>query len=164
MIKETERLELVPLSLIQLKLWVNEMKAFEKELNCSYKGQPVVDFILDHLIEQIEAITHDETNYLYYTSWLIICKLNRIAVGSAAFKGMPNQSGEIEIGYGLGEDFEHHGYMTEAVKEMCRWGLEQENVKQIIAETDLDGYASQRILERNGFERYTFGDSSWWRL
>jgi RimJ/RimL family protein N-acetyltransferase len=164
MIRETERLELVPLTLSQLKLWTGVMNEFEKELNCTYKAQPLVDFILDNVEEQIVAITNDNNNYLFYTSWLIICKSDRIAVGSAAFKGTPNSNGEIEIGYGLGEEFEHNGYMTEAVEEMCKWGLKQENVKHIIAETDIDGYASQRILERNGFERYKFDETSWWKL
>ena len=161
---ESERLEIIPLNLHQLELWVSDMDTFEKELNCTYKGQPLVGFILDHVLEQIEAIKNDEPNYLFYTTWLIILKANRSAVGSAAFKGIPNLHEEIEIGYGLGEEFEHNGYMTEAVKEVCKWGLSEEKVKHIIAETDLDGYASQRILERNGFERYQFEDSSWWRL
>lgn len=164
MIRETERLELAPLNLNQLKLWIGDMKVFEKEMNCTYKGEPLVGFIRDYVDSQIVTITNDEKNYLFHTFWIIICKDNRIAVGSAAFKGVPNQINEIEIGYGLGKEFEHNGYMTEAVEEMCKWGLEQENVKHIIAETDLDGYSSQRILQRNGFERYKFDDSSWWRL
>ena len=164
MIIETERLEIIPLNLHQLKLWISDMNSFEKELNCTYKGQPLVGFILDNVLEQIEAITNDEPNYLFYTTWLMVLIDNRIAVGSAAFKGSPNHHEEIEIGYGLGEEFEHHGYMTEAVNKLCKWGLKQEKVKHIIAETDLDGYASQRILARNGFERYQFEDSSWWRL
>lgn len=42
--------------------------------------------------------------------------------------------------------------MTEAVQAMCKWALEQENVSCIIAETDIDGFASQRILQRCGFD------------
>jgi RimJ/RimL family protein N-acetyltransferase len=148
----------------QLKLWIGEIEEFEKEMNCTYKGEPLVDFFREYVGGQIVTITKDEANYLFHTFWIIICKSNRIAVGSAAFKGTPNQKKEIEIGYGLGKEFEHNGYMTETVKEMCKWGLEQDNVKHIIAETDVDGYASQRILQRNGFERYKFDDSSWWRL
>ena len=164
MIIETERLELVPLSLNQLKLWVAEEAALEKELDFTYKGQPLTGFMLRNIQEEIEAIEKDEPNYLFYTTWLMILKSNRMAVGSAAFKGSPNQNGEIEIGYGLGEEFEHHGYMTEAVEELCKWGLNQKNVKQILAETDVEGDASERVLQRNGFERYKTGDSSWWRL
>ena len=164
MIIETERLELVPLNLTNLRLWIAEDTAFEKELDCTYKDQPLEGFMLNNLEEEIDSITKDENNYLFYTTWLMILKSNRMAVGSAAFKGTPNHNGEIEIGYGLGEGFEHQGYMTEAINELCQWGLNQDKVKHSIAETDLDGYASQRVLKRNCFEKYKFGDSSWWRL
>lgn len=164
MIFKTERLELVPLALDQMKLWRHDSIGFEKELNCIYKGEPLEEFFLEYLNEQIRIISENKDNYLYYTFWLLIRKSDRVAIGSAAFKGSANHEGEIEIGYGLGKGFEHNGYMTEAVGEMCKWGLAQENVNYIIAETDLDGYASQRVLERNGFIRYKFSDSSWWRL
>lgn len=44
--------------------------------------------------------------------------------------------------------------MTEAVKEMCHWALQQTCVTSVIAETSIDGIASQRIyivvdLKRN---------------
>ena len=35
-----------------------------------------------------------------------MCKTDRIVVGSADFKGLPNAQGEVEIGYGLGKEFE----------------------------------------------------------
>lgn len=46
------------------------------------------------------------------------------------------------------------GFMTEAVKEMCHWALQQTCVTSVIAETSIDGIASQRIyivvdLKRN---------------
>lgn len=54
--------------------------------------------------------------------------------------------------------------MTEAVKGLCNWALAQDCVSNIIAETDLDGFASQRILERCGFKKYEQGETLWWRL
>ena len=42
----------------------------------------------------------------------------------------------IEIGYGLKEEYRHHGYMTEEVKAITEWALSQENVKLVEAETD----------------------------
>ncbi|WP_341398813.1 GNAT family N-acetyltransferase [Clostridium cadaveris] len=65
-------------------------------------------------------------------------------VGAADFKDIPNQNGEVEIGYGLGKEFEHNGYMTEAVKAMCELALKQEGVRNIIAETDLDGFPENK--------------------
>ena len=54
--------------------------------------------------------------------------------------------------------------MTEAVKLMCDWALKQKGVLSVIAETDTDGYGSQRILKRCGFKKYKEGDTLWWRL
>ncbi len=161
---ETERLELVPLTLDQLKLLRDNINVLEEKLNFVYKGEPLVGFILEYLGQQIIKISENEMSYMYHAFWLLVRKSDRVVVGSAAFKGLPNQNGEIEIGYGLNKEFEHNGYMTEAVSEMCKWGLSQKGVEHIIAETDMDGYSSQHILERNGFVRYQFDNSSWWRL
>lgn len=57
----------------------------------------------------------------------------------------------IEIGYGLKEEYRHHGYMTEAVKAITEWALSQESVKQVEAETDAENIASQKVLSRSGF-------------
>lgn len=54
--------------------------------------------------------------------------------------------------------------MTEAVRAMCDWALKQNGVKHIIAETELDGFASQRILKRCGFTEYVRDLTVWWRL
>lgn len=160
----TKRLELMPLSLEQLKLMRKSIKQLELELNVTYKGEALEGFILEYLDHQIRIITETPQSCMYTAFWLITRKSDRVVVGSASFKGMPDEKGEIEIGYGLAKEFEHNGYMAEAVGKMCEWGLSQVGVKHIIAETDVDGYGSQRVLERNGFSRYGFGESSWYRL
>lgn len=161
---ETDRLELIPLTLEQLKLLRFEREALEKELNCTYRGEPIEGFIQEYVEDQIRLLTAKPEIRMYYAFWLMLRKSDRTIIGSLAFKGFPDEHHEIEIGYGQSEEFCHHGYMSEAVAKMCEWGLAQEGVEHIIAETDVDGYASQRILERNGFKRYKFGKESWWRL
>lgn len=54
--------------------------------------------------------------------------------------------------------------MTETVKAMCEWAFKQKGVKSIIAETNLDSLASQRILERCGFKNYKQEETIWWKL
>lgn len=113
---------------------------------------------------QLEAVRRDPGNYPWHSFWLLIRKEDRVVVGSADFKNIPDALGETEIGYGLGPEFEHCGYMTEAVREMCRWALEQPGVCAVIAETERDGFASQRVLERCGFSLDRNGDTLWWKL
>lgn len=87
-----------------------------------------------------------------------------MVVGSALFKGRPDAEGVVEIGYGLGKPFEHNGDMTETVAALCAWALQQEGVHRIIAETAVDGTASQRILHRCGFTVSSRSETVWRRL
>ncbi|AQS11235.1 acetyltransferase (GNAT) family protein [Clostridium saccharobutylicum] len=164
MIIQTERLELIPLTLNQLKLWIEDIPALERELNCAYKAEPMKGFFLKIVKGQYEITQKDPNNFLWHSFFFLIRKNDRVVVGSADFKDIPNENGEVEIGYGLGKDFEHNGYMTEAAKAMCQWALKQNGVKSVIAETDLDGVASQKILERCGFKNYKREETLWWRL
>ena len=161
---KTERLELVPLLPYQLRLWVEDIPKLEKDLKCSYRAEPMEGLFLEIVKEQLEKVEKNTNDYLWHSFWLLIRKSDQVVVGSADFKDIPNTDQEVEIGYGLGKDFEHHGYMTEAVQAMCKWALEQENVSHIIAETDIDGFASQRILQRCSFIETRREETIWWRL
>lgn len=121
-------------------------------------------FFLEIVKKQLEKVQKEPDNYLYHSFFFLVRKSDRSVVGSIDFKNRPNKNGEVEIGYGLGNKFEHNGYMTEAVKGMCKFARTQQTILSVIAETDLDGYASQRILERCGFVKYKQEETVWWRL
>lgn len=161
---ETERLEIYPLNAMQLKLWTEDIEALEKELHCFYKAEPMEGFFLEIVKGQLAITEKDPVNFMWHSFWLIIRKSDRAVIGSADFKDTPTANREVEIGYGLGKEFEHNGYMTETVKAMCRWAMGQEGVSRIIAETDIDGFASQRILRRCGFAEVSRGETAWWKL
>ena len=164
MILITERLELVPLLPYQLKLWVENIPNLEKDLNCSYQAEPMEGLFLAIVKKQLEKTVKYPNDYLWHSFWFLVRNSDRVVIGSADFKDIPNMDQEVEIGYGLGKEFEHNGYMTEAVQAMCKWALKQENVSRIIAETDIDGFASQRILQRCGFVEQRRDETIWWRL
>jgi RimJ/RimL family protein N-acetyltransferase len=164
MMIETDRLYLIPLTAQQLRLWVENIPALERELNCIYCAEPITGIFLDIVKSQLEITMNDEDNYLYHSFWFLVRKTDRIVVGSTDFKDVPNEHNEIEIGYGLGKTYEHNGYMTEAVQAMCEWAMKQKGIIHIIAETDIDGVQSQNILKRCGFVKYKQDDTIWWRL
>lgn len=164
MIIETQRLSLIPLTERQLKLWIEDIPALEYELGCVYRAEPLTSIFLDIVKQQYEIVKKDNSNYLYYTFWFIILKTDKAVVGSADFKSIPNEKGEVEIGYGLGKKFEHNGYMTEVVKAMCEWALSQEEVSCVIAETERHNRASHHVLERCGFRLYKLKENLWWKL
>lgn len=75
---------------------------------------------LELMEEQTRKAKNNATNYIYHTFWFLIRKADHIAIGSTDFKDVPDKNGEIEIGYGLGKEFQHCGYMTEAVSKMYK--------------------------------------------
>ncbi len=164
MILETDRLCLVPLNVRQLRAWVEDITSLEKELNCCYCAEPMEGIFLDIVKGQLVKTENDDANYLFHTFWFLIRKSDRIVVGAADFKDVPNENGEVEIGYGLGQRFERNGYMTETVKAMCHWAVAQDNISHVIAETYIDSPRSQSILKRCGFAIYKQGKTLWWRL
>lgn len=161
---KTERLELIPLLPYQLRAWVEDRKALERELDCTYQAEPLEGVFLEIVKGQLAITEQHPEEYLWHSFWFLVRQSDRVVVGSADFKDVPDARQEVEIGYGLGKAFEHQGYMTEAVQAMCDWALAQENVAHILAETERDGWASQRILQRCGFREDKRGETIWWKL
>lgn len=159
----TERLELIPLTAEQLGLWAEDLPALERELDCVYSGEPMEGFLRTIVAGQREITAKDPERWLWHSFWLLLRKQDRTVVGSADFKNVPGSGGEVELGYGLGGSHEHQGYMTEAVRAMAAWALEQPDVSAVTAETERENLASQRVLARCGFSLYRSGESLWWR-
>ena len=160
----TERLELVALDARQMRLWLDKLEQLEKELNCTYQAEALEGDYLCIVEGQAKLTEENAAEYYWHSFWFMIRKSDRTVVGSADFKKGPNEKVEVEIGYGLGKEFEHNGYMTEAVKAMCDWAKQQPKVNSVIAETLLDNQPSQNVLTRCGFVETSRSESVWWRI
>jgi ribosomal-protein-alanine N-acetyltransferase len=82
--------------------------------------------------------------------WLIELTAARCVIGSAGFKGKPDKTGMIEIGYGIGPDYRRQGYTFEAARGLIDWAWGHAEVKRITAECLPDNLGSKRILEKLG--------------
>ena len=76
-----------------------------------------------------------------------------VLCGSVGFRGPPDATGMIEIGYSVLPAHQQHGLATEMVQMLIRWACAQEGVRCVEAETAVDNQASVRVLERAGFQR-----------
>ena len=143
---ETERMYLYPLSDEEMRLVIE--KESDPEMKQAYT-------------EMLEGSLSNPDKRIWYAIWNMELKGDpETIVGDFCFKGF-GDDGVIEIGYGLKEEYRHHGYMTE-------WALSQESVKQVEAETDAGNIASQKVLFRSGFisngkmgeegPRFVYGD------
>lgn len=72
-------------------------------------------------------------------------------VGGIGFKGVPDETGSVEIGYGIDEPHRRRGYATEAVGAMTAWAFKQPGVVRVTAQTEPGNETSQKVLMKNGF-------------
>ena len=81
--------------------------------------------------------------------FVIVETSSGLSVGGIGFKGIPNERGEVEVGYGVCPSYQGRGVASEALDALCEFA--RGRVDAIVAETDLDNVASQRVLEKCGF-------------
>jgi [ribosomal protein S5]-alanine N-acetyltransferase len=156
---ETQRLILKPLSYNELIKHVkipeelaNEMGLFpSKSLIENETKEAILNDLLPHL-------SNPGKDPLFYTMWIVIEKNKKAIIGGICFHGEPDPIGEVEIGYGIDEDYRNNGYMTETIAGLIRWAKSNHRIKSIRAETDNDNKSSIKVLEKNGFVITRQGD------
>jgi RimJ/RimL family protein N-acetyltransferase len=88
-----------------------------------------------------------------FGAWLVVevdDDAHATAIGGVGFHGPPDASGEAEIGYGIAQSRRRRGHATEAVG-LIRAVAAAHGVRRLVAGTDPDNLASQRVLVANGF-------------
>ena len=163
---ETERLVIKPLSHYELLLYVKPDNSLEKRLGLYPHSRSLPDELKEALEQLIlPQVAASGNNILFSTLWTIIDKQKKLMIGDMGFKGVPNTTGEVEIGYGTYTDFQRKGFMTEALKAISHWALGQAEVQTILAETGKENISSHKTLSSNGFRAYKHvEDMIWWRL
>ena len=161
---ETPRLTIIPLTLDQLQLHVADNHQLEDVLGLK-KGhrevvEPLLSIITYFTIPRLKDPSYDP---LYHTIWMAIDRQKQQAVAEAKFKGEPDETGAIEIGYGTYPALQRQGYMSEMVKGLVLWAGQQPGVQRVVADTKVDNVASQKVLEKNKFRLFDrIEDLLWW--
>ncbi len=162
---KTGRLRIIPLSIEELGLLIEDTTKVDEALKLTPSGESLDDDTKQAMQELYGRAVLFPADYLWSTQWQIVLTSENRSIGGACFKGNPNQDGEVEIGYGLSPDYRGYGYMKEAASALCRWALEQPGVISVVAETDKDNLASQKVLQYCGmvFDRET-DEGLFWRM
>jgi [ribosomal protein S5]-alanine N-acetyltransferase len=83
--------------------------------------------------------------------FFVIDRAQRRVIGSAGFKGPPDATGFVEIGYGIVSSCQGRGYASEAAAALLRFAFANQNVQCVRAHTLPAANASTRVLEKCGF-------------
>ncbi|MBK7884955.1 MAG: GNAT family N-acetyltransferase [Chitinophagaceae bacterium] len=91
--------------------------------------------------------------YEWYTHWLIVDEQQKLTIGGIGGTGLPDANGEVMIGYFIDKKFEKQGYATEALNSFVKWLFQNNDLLAVIADTPVDNFGSQRVLQKAGFKR-----------
>jgi RimJ/RimL family protein N-acetyltransferase len=116
------------------------------------------------ILGHVRAIVRRMTDQHESGNWMMVAGTE--VVGLIGFHRAPSETGDVEIGYNVAPSRRRRGYATAAVAALVELAAADTRIVAIVAGTDPENIASQRALERNGFQttgRSTDGDLRWKR-
>jgi [ribosomal protein S5]-alanine N-acetyltransferase len=75
-----------------------------------------------------------------------------VLVGNGGFKGRPDESGTVEIGYEIASEYWNRGFATEIAQGMIDYAFAHEEVRAVIARTLAEINASNSVLQKVGMK------------
>lgn len=151
LILETDRLKMIPLTHSCLRKLLNGTPELEAELHLAPSCMELDAHTREAMLYLYELSQKTPDSFPWITNWQIIEKKRNISIGSACFMNVPDTKGKVEIGYGIYPAFQNQGFMTEVLKTLCSWALNQPGVTAILAEIEPENIASRRVLEKCAF-------------
>ncbi len=149
---KTPRLTLQLLTLAQAELFFLGNNLLEQNLHLPNANR-IIDAHFKEVAETLflPKLRSDEANIIFYSFFILIENCTQQIVGEIGCHSIPNEFGEVEIGYSTQAHFQNKGFMSEAVGAFSKMLFSLETIKTIIAETDKINIPSQKVLLNNHF-------------
>jgi ribosomal-protein-alanine N-acetyltransferase len=145
---ETERLCLRRV----IKEDVNEIFVLRSDQEVmKYIPRPLVktyEEALEHIAMIDEKIDSNEG-----INWAITLKGNPKLIGIIGHYRIRPEHYRSEIGYMILPEYQGKGIMSEAIKEVVKYGFEVMKLHSIEAIIDPENFASEKVLQKNGFTK-----------
>ncbi|HEX2235026.1 MAG TPA: GNAT family N-acetyltransferase [Actinomycetota bacterium] len=156
----TARLVLVPVTAAVARLALRDRGALAAAVGRSIGGEWPPEDLRDALAVHAGELERDR-GARGWGVWMALLGAGGPLVGSAGFKGRPDRTGTVEIGYGIEAPFRRRGLATEAVTGLLRWAWER-GAARVVAECDPSNAASIGVLRRVGMRRIGVRAGMWW--
>lgn len=154
---ESNRLEIIPLNLHEMRIFIKSRGDYEKHANLAVTGVEVPEFYREEIKEAIqlepESWTSKNKEYLFHTFWLMVLKKNKTIVGQFEFNGRPNPQGDVEIFFMVEVPYRRKGIATEAMVEILKWGCKTKLFRKVLIEADFRNKAAMASLQKLGFKK-----------
>jgi RimJ/RimL family protein N-acetyltransferase len=147
----TDRLELVSATAALLRMALEGDASLALALDArlpsswppEFYGTNSVQSTLDRLVQEPE--------HLGWSMHYFILRDGRVLIGYGGYKGPPGETGTVEVGYSIVDEYQRKGYATEATRGFIARAFAEAATTRVIAETMPDRTASIRVLEKIGF-------------
>jgi ribosomal-protein-alanine N-acetyltransferase len=103
------------------------------------------------VLRELNGVAGAGWGFWYFTLPAVADGEPALAIGNGGFKGGPDHTGTVEIGYSVLEDYQRRGYASEAVEALLAWAFLQRGVRRVIAETYPVLIGSIGVLRKAGF-------------
>jgi RimJ/RimL family protein N-acetyltransferase len=161
---ETERLLLVPCSLEAARAAPIDTERVGELYSVGIPEGWPSDELREAFPAFVRQLERDPRSF-GWGNWLVIEPREEMLVGDVGFKGRPDRTGTVEIGYGIAPAYRRRGYALEAARGLLKWAFSHSEVKRVIAECHKDNTPSIRVLEGVGVVRLKpVGDMLRWEL
>ena len=163
---ESSRLHLIPLSADSLVLSFVDYARMQDELGLRIDKTVLEDEEMRYAMKvRLNKVLENPEHYLWFTNWAVVLKEERLIIGYIILKGLPNELGEVILGYQIDERYRRQGYATEAVRKMLQWIFTYPQALSVIADTEKTNTPSCRLLEHIGAVRYKETEELiWWKI
>jgi len=151
---ETPRLTLRACTPEQLLALIEEPERFERLLGVPVAPELRGFFTSDDVSPQwIAALRHaaGEEPDPWRHGFFVVHRAQRLVIGSAGFKGVPDADGMVEIAYGIVPSHEGQGHATEAAAALVSYAFDH-GAQLVRAHTLPLPNASSHVLRKCGFQ------------
>jgi RimJ/RimL family protein N-acetyltransferase len=151
---ESDRLKLLPILPRHLLLLIESPDQFPQSSGLHAESGMREFFVSDYISSDYVKRLGDSTQAdPWQFGFFVIDRASNHVVGTAGFKGPPDEDGMVEIAYGIVPSFEGRGYATEVAGQLVAFAVGDPRVRNIRAHTLPETNASTRVLEKNGFAK-----------
>lgn len=145
---ETNRLILKEITLDAYEDYFTNVRQYDLLYKYFNKVAPTAASLVK---EQIEEWTEKYKDHPY--QWFIYLKGTGEVIGRIDLHNYRLDYKNADIGYELGPNYWHHGYMRETVEAVLKYLFRNTDIHLIQAITNIDNFYSQKVLLHTGFEK-----------
>ncbi|WP_085524038.1 GNAT family N-acetyltransferase [Tuberibacillus sp. Marseille-P3662] len=143
---ETDRLLLRKLSLNDL----DDIFEFSSDPEVAHHMTWEINKSKDETLNHFIKIVIDGYEKGQSAEWALVLKESHKVIGTCSFVDWSNEHKKAELGYVLNKNYWGHGFASEAIKALIRYGFEVIHLNRIEGGCDTDNIGSEKVMLKVG--------------